>query len=290
MCQNEWNYWKLHLKASSKQPNQCKVLISAATFNDLQKPPNRRFPRGYTHISSVQTVNLSLRQSICSLNHNPYFSAFRGVNRKACGELILPVRTGARRRRTANPERAGADVQRGRPRADRCMDACSQDQAGVLCQGGGDGEKDWEGEREDEWREGVKGGREGRTWEREGLISSSLSNETIGVELPPVWSDPKAVWTRGEKVGRWEAGTIQALAGSHTVSSGKDREFWIQQKRLPPSRVPFRWTSRCFFAWWKHSPPFHPLYFCFFWNKKLFRWPVTSTTHTHTHTAFPDPY
>lgn len=87
-------------------------------------------------------------------------------------------------------------------------------------------------------RERTSEGREGRKGEREGLISSSLSNETIGEELPPVWSGPKAVGTRktrGKKVGRREAGTIQALADSHTVSSGKDREFWIQQKRLPPS-------------------------------------------------------
>lgn len=90
-------------------------------------------------------------------------------------------------------------------------------------------------------RERTSEGREGRKGEREGLISSSLSNETIGEELPPVWSGPKAVGTRktrGKKVGRREAGTIQALADSHTVSSGKDREFWIQQKRLPPSLPP----------------------------------------------------
>lgn len=87
-------------------------------------------------------------------------------------------------------------------------------------------------------RERTSEGREGRKGEREGLISSSLSNETIGEELPPVWRGPKAVGTRktrGKKVGRREAGTIQALADSHTVSSGKDREFWIQQKRLPLS-------------------------------------------------------
>lgn len=124
-------------------------------------------------------------------------------------------------------------MQRGRPRADRCVDACSQDQAGVLCHGG----RGWrEGQRGRE-RGRVNEGREGRKREREGLISSSFSNETIGEELPPVWSGPKAVGTRkmrGKKVGRREAGTIQALAGSHTVSSGKDRELWIQQKPLPP--------------------------------------------------------
>ncbi len=119
-------------------------------------------------------------------------------------------------------------MQHGRPRADRFVDAYSQDQAGVLCHGG----RGWrEGQRgRERERERTSGGREGRKGEREGLISSSFSNETIGEELPPVWSVPNAVGTRktrGKKVGRREAATIQALASSHTVSSGNDREFWI---------------------------------------------------------------
>lgn len=101
----------------------------------------------------MQTVNLSLRRSVCSLNQNPYFSALRGVNRKACGELILPVRTGARRAADEDPQ-----IQRG------LEPMCSEAGRGLItvwtpaakirqvCSvtGGGDGEKDREGEREDE--------------------------------------------------------------------------------------------------------------------------------------------
>jgi len=141
-------------------------------------------------------------------------------------------------------------VQRGRPRADLCVDACSQDQAGVLCQGGGGGEKDREGEREDE-------GREGRTGEREGLISSSLSHETIGEELSPVLERSKSSWNEGEKkfgderlglYRHWRAPILCHLV--KIGSSGYNK-----------SVSPFGGLHA---AWWKHSPPFHPPNFCFF--------------------------
>lgn len=193
----------------------------------------------------------------------------------------LYVQERRRRRRSANPERAGADVQHGRPRADRCVDACSQDQAGVLCQGGGDGEKDREGEREDEWREGRrKGGREeqerGRGW-----FLRPFQMRQLEKNFPRSGAIQKQLERGGKKFGDERLGLYRhwrAPILCHLVkigSSGYNKSVSL------PLAYPFGGLHAAFFAWWKHSPPFHPPYFCFFWNKKLFQWPITSTTHTH---------
>ncbi len=180
-------------------------------------------------------------------------------------------------------------MQCGRPRADRCVDACSQDQAGVLCHGGRgwrEGQSGRERER-DEWREGGKKRREGGV---DFFVLFKLDNWR---RTSPGLERSKCSWNKkneGGKVRRREAATIQALASSHTVSSGKDKEFWIRKKLLGslPLLV-FRRTSYCSFCVVETFPSFPPtIHFCFFWNKKLIRWPLTSNAHTHT--AFPNPY
>lgn len=133
-------------------------------------------------------------------------------------------------------------------------------------------------------RERTSEGREGGSEEQErgrGWFLRRFQMRQLEKNFPRSGAIQKQLERGGKKFGDERQGLYRhwrAPILCHLVkigSSGYNKSVSL------PLAYPFGGLHAAFFAWWKHSPPFHPPYFCFFWNKKLFQWPVTPTTHTH---------